>query len=348
MRSMLDLSSRREAVSNLADWVEAGTLFRDDRSVSNEDLVRALVREDIGDGDEEYEEDLPATKAGDAARLTASRVFMELGDRQNAIGREQDSSLVPAYPFELDGDVLRLRADPGDCSQTELLYLFLLAVTRASMESISRSLAGINPTLLFERLCGDVLREFWKGGDAFSDSFIVGTSHHASERRRFPQLIGDLCERLREGGGWKDGARSPRAGDGGLDLVVWRRFSDRRPGSLVGFAQCKTGDHWRDHLGRHNPRSVCGRFLRQSLAIDPIAIYMVPCRVDREDWENSLREHRGLLFDRVRIAQYGVSVSDESIRQCRRWFEAAVSRERTDLHKRMGFSTGRAGRGRSR
>ena len=53
MRSMLDLSFRREAISNLADWVEAGTLFRADRSVSNEDLVRALVREDIGDGDDE-------------------------------------------------------------------------------------------------------------------------------------------------------------------------------------------------------------------------------------------------------------------------------------------------------
>jgi hypothetical protein len=75
---------------------------------------------------------------------------------------------------------------------------------------------------------------------------------------------------------------------------------------------------------------------------------MVPCRVALEDWEDSLRQHRGILFDRCRLVQYGVSVSEQNADQCRRWFAAAVLRERDNLRKRMGLTTGVAGRRRPR
>ena len=64
---------------------------------------------------------------------------------------------------------------------------------------------------------------------------------------------------------------APRGGDGKLDLmVVWRKFSDGRPGVLAGFAQCKTGIHWRDHLAKLEPAAFSGKFMRQQLIVSPL------------------------------------------------------------------------------
>lgn len=338
MRSLLDVPNSRNATCLLADWVEMSTLFRDDRSISSEDLVRALVQGSNAPIDEsEDEEDSPpqpSERITHTARGKASAVFHELGNRQESIGADSTNGPTCAYPFEVDGDLLRLRAEPKDWSNAEKLYFFLLTISRASMESASRSLAGIDPTKVFERLCADVLRNFWGGASPHSNSFIMGTATSGHATRSFPELIGDLCKYLPEAVGWKEGAPSPGAGDGGLDLVVWRRFSDDRSGSLIGFAQCKTGDGWRQHLGRHHPGAVSSLFFKKAFVIDPLPVYMVPCRVDSGEWDNVLREHRGLVFDRCRIAQYGTSISPSILRDCKSWFYEALRREVTTYNKR--------------
>jgi hypothetical protein len=311
----------------LADWVEISTFFRDDKSVSQEDLVRALVREG-------------GSRSEDRARELASDTFAELSEREAAIGIPVATSAIAAYPYEVDGSLLRLSVDPFDAANTGLLYSFLLGITRASMDAETRTLNGVDPTGVFEELCAETLCQFWGGKTPLSDVFVTGTSNKAvpNDQLRFPSMIDLLTGHLCEGAGWKKGAKSPGAGDGGLDIAVciavWRRFNDKRPGGLVGFAQCKTGDHWRNHLGRKNPRSICGKFFSSPLLLDPLSLYMVPCRVAIEDWRTATEEHNGILFDRCRIANFGTHLSAAVIGNCVTWLRSAIDRERQELIKR--------------
>jgi len=320
MRSLRELSARRDKIVELADWVEISAFFRADKSISKEDLVRSLVREG---GD----------RAEQTARDKATEAFDELAAREAAIGNPIATFPVAAYPYEIDGDLLKLIVDPLDANHTGLLYAFLLTITRASMDSESRQLNELDPTHLFENICAEALCQFWGGRTQHSGVFVTGTSNTTVPvgKKRFPSLIDLLSEHLSEGGGWKNGAKSPGAGDGGLDLAVWRRFQDKRPGGLVGFAQCKTGDHWRDHLGRHNPMSICGAYFRAPLIQSPLPIYMVPCRVSLEEWVNVMRQHSGILFDRCRITTFGTQLSKGLIAQCESWFSAAIDRELKEL-----------------
>ena len=202
------------------------------------------------------------------------------------------------------------------------MYLFLLAITRGNMHSTHRALKGIDPTKVFEKLCGDVLMNFWGGRSTFSDVLIVGTAR-GNGRRHFPTEIEILCNKLGEGVGWKKGARSPGAGDGSLDIAAWRRFPDKRRGGLVGFAQCKTGIHWREHLTKLIPEAFCGNYMREPLLLAPLAMYMVPCRVEHDRWDSDVRLG-GLLFDRCRITQYATDIPKERRDECRVWLDAAL------------------------
>lgn len=317
MRSLLDISANTDTIEDLADWAEISSFFHDDKTVSQEDLVRALVR-------------AGGTRAEDTAREKAAEAFDELGNRSIAIGSDVVTYPATAYPFEIDGDLLRRTVEPLDSGNPGLLYAFLLAVTRASMDSRSRTLSKIDPTALFEEVCAESLCQFWGGRSPGSDVFVAGTSNRAiavGERRRFPKLINMLAEHLQEGGGWKKGARSPGAGDGGLDLAVWRRFHDKRPGGLVGFAQCKTGDHWRNHLGRHNPRSVCQKYFSSRVILPPMPVYMVPCCVSLTEWVDVMEQHSGILFDRCRITHFGTHMTPATIGTCALWLRAAIDRE---------------------
>jgi hypothetical protein len=337
---MLDLSFRHDSVCTLADWVEISTLFRADGSISCEDLVRSLNQDQSVPLDGSVNQ-TPGGRLASAIEGKVVEVFDELESRQSAIGTIPARESSFGYPFRVVGDVLELVENPANCSDAALLYLFLLSITRWSMDSRCRRLNGIDPTLVFEKLCADVLRSFWGASfeeNEFADVFVIGTSAEAG-RRSFTKMITDVCTRLHEGGGWKEGARSPGAGDGGLDLIVWRRFSDERPGNLVGFAQCKTGEHWQMHLGKHNPASICHRFFKSPLVLEPLPIYMVPCRVDLKCWEPSVRQNRGIVFDRCRLTQYGGKLGAEAIKHCRGWFETAVAKERQHFSKRLGIET---------
>jgi len=326
MRSLRDLSARRDGISELADWVEISTFLRDDKSVSEEDLVRALVREGGASSEKK-------------AREKAVGAFNELSERAAAVGVTTATS-VAVYPFEVDGPVLRLSHDPLGHGHTGLLYSFLLSITRASMDSTSRQLEEIDPTGLFEEVCAEVLCDFWGGRSGVSDVFVTGTSnkHLPTTTGRFPQIINTLSDHLREGSGWKKDAKSPGAGDGGLDIVVWRRFHDKRAGGLVGFAQCKTGDLWKDHLGKNNPHSLSHRFFTTPLVLDPMAIFMVPCRVEATEWDDVMRQHQGLLFDRCRITTFGTKLPGVTISRCKKWLSAAIEREKRELASQVSVA----------
>jgi hypothetical protein len=299
---------------NLADWVEVKALLESDGNASREDLSRALKREySIGDSTAE-------DMAGD--------VFRELADRELSCLPLTDAESAWEYPFVLNdsGNLLCLRAEINRESTAGMLYTFLLVASRADMD-VQRKLEGLDPTVIFEQLCADILLNFWGGRTRLAGVMVFGTARTKSaHKKKFEANIDDLCTSLREGQGLKRPANLPGAGDGKLDIVVWRVFSDGRAGGLVGFAQCKSGIHWKDHLTKLQPRSFCNKYLRKPLAIEPVRVYMVPHRVEGTYWDDHTSD-AGLLLDRCRLVQYGYNISKDVFENCGTWLNAALKRQ---------------------
>ena len=149
----------------------------------------------------------------------------------------------------------------------------------------------------------------------------------------FKQNIQKLCDHVGEGAGWKKSATPPGGGDGKLDVVSWRKFNDGRPGNLIGFAQCKTGINWKEHLDRLQPAKFSRQYMRQEFIVEPVKLYMVPSRIEIGQW-NTHTDHAGILFDRCRITQYGDTIRPEILSQCRAWSRAAIQRQRKRLPKK--------------
>jgi hypothetical protein len=300
---------------NLADWVEMKALLDNDGNASQEDLARSLQR---------------AYSISDMnARALASDVFKELADRYNSCIPLPETGRAWEYPFRLNqaGNLLSRRRNITAPTRAGLIYMFLLIASRADMGP-GRKLDGIDPTAVFERLCAEILLNFWGGGTVLSGSLVFGTARKKQHHKdTFHANIDHLCATLKEGRGMKANARSPGAGDGKLDIVVYRLFSDGRAGGLVGFGQCKTGIHWKTHLTRLVPRAFCAKYFQEALTIDPVRIYMIPHRVDSAEWNDHSREG-GLLMDRCRLVQYGHNISDPIFGSCRKWVKAAIDRQR--------------------
>lgn len=290
-----------------ADWVEANTFFRDDRSVSPKDLERSIVQA-LSVSDETGED-------------YANDAFKELESRSSSCGISGTGS---SYPFKLETD-LSLICAPGTIrglSDAQLAYVFLLLVSRMDMDSSARVLGGIDPAKVFESICANALRIFMGDSPPLTDSMVFGTSR--TEVRTFRAAIDQLCQNLSEGGGWKAGARAPRGGDGKLDIVVWKRFQDGRVGSLVGFAQCKTGIHWRKGLANLQPESFCRKFMATLPHLTPFRSYMVPHRITAARWNDDTADG-GLLFDRCRLVEYSKKLPLALRRQCVQWIDSVFT-----------------------
>lgn len=328
MSSLLYVGSGDDEIVEHADWVEASTLFRADGNTSQEDLARAI--------------NVDGEVSQHRSRQLAEDAFEELADRVDSCGAN-DHPQISCYPFELiDGNTI-LQKKPVVAAHPDagLLYLFLLILTRADMSSTARKNSILDPTKVFERLCADVLKEFWGGESDHSDCVVFGTAKIAVAKAKpkgvpkakakaapaetvFSQNINHLCSVLQEGAGWKAGSRSPGAGDGKLDAVVYRRFRDKRSGGLVGFAQCKTGIHWRQHLSKLQPSGFCHNYMVAPLNLEPLRIYMVPHRIIANRWDEDTRAG-GLLFDRCRIVHYGNSIKPETLADCRKWLDEVLA-----------------------
>jgi len=299
----------------LADWVEIKALLESDGSASQVDLARALQSAYSMDETD--------------ARTLAGDVFKELKDRETSCAPLVGKGRAWEYPFKLNapGNLLSLRAKLTAQSRSGMLYTFLLVASRADMDS-QRKLENLDPTQIFERLCADILLNFWGGKTELSGSLVFGTARKkAGHNHQFQSNIENLCTNLRHGRGMRTGAITPGAGDGKLDVVVWRIFSDGRAGGLIGFGQCKTGIHWKTHLTKLQPRNFCLKYFQQPPILDPIRVYMVPHRVDGSEWESHTGDG-GLLLDRCRLVQYGYDISSDVFRSCRTWLNAALDRQR--------------------
>lgn len=138
-----------------------------------------------------------------------------------------------------------------------------------------------------------------------------------------------MCSQLGEGQGCRvDRPNLSDQKDAKLDLVVWRPFLDDRPGKLIGFGQCATGNDWTDKLTHLQPLAFCGMWMLDTPLVEPVRFFFVPFRIERRRWLDATR-NGGIIFDRCRIAIHAHRVDSKLMRECADW-SSHVKRERLE------------------
>lgn len=296
-------------VSAIADFAEIYCLQQSDRNISITDVASAISLSRDEDED-------------DRIQLSVVDAFGELEERLQNCG-ENDGR----YPFSISsrGELLQFKGiGPADAG---LNYLYLLLATRLNMRD-DRVHGGCDGALLFEELSKEAAVRFLGGPAPTIGSMVFGTARFGQangddelDHHSFREAVNSLCKEMGEGFGYRanpDLGRS-RAKDDKLDVVVWRKFADKRPGKLIAFGQCKTGTSWQTELSTLQPQSFCVKWMDKAPPVSPIRLFFVADRVPKTNWSNRCTD-AGILFDRCRIT------------------ECASSQERlpSDLMKRIG------------
>ena len=224
------------------------------------------------------------------------------------------------YPFCADTTLIR---KINSNSHIDIVYTFLLLATRENMKN-NKVANDIDGTLLFEKLCAEVLRNFFGNN---SQSLVFGTSSGISEN--FQQKIERMLNTISEKG---YSFRSPdndnhRQKDSKVDIVAFIPFSDGKKGQFMALSQCKTGTSWRTSISQLQANAFTSSFISPPLVFTPIVIFMV-CESCYENWESCQRNSGGLIFDRERIMEYLPDNIDERLLEdMDSWNRAVLARD---------------------
>ena len=287
-----------------------------DDGVSGAPRYEAALETEEGDEDSDFSHD--DVREGDTLEV---REDVDAAFNDVEVRREHCGPHV-FYPFRRDEDNRgRIVMDkPQDDKQRwqALLYLFLLWLTRISGNSTHDRAAR----LLFERLCCKVASNYWGRGIAGESAPFI---HFGALPGNFGRKINVLSQQLGEGKGFREDAlpRGHQPKDGGLDIVVHRRFADGRPGQLIGFGQCKSGRNYESKLTELSLRDFQGWFLGD-FVVEPVRLFFLSDRVaDDKVLARNCRK-AGILFDRCRIMEYAGEVDSDLKREIADWILARL------------------------
>jgi len=293
---------------HLADYIELECLKQSDLNYSGGDLSALFSR---------LNDDLPEDRR-DADLDTENAVreaYSELSDRMEHSGRRKHR-----YPYRLAASADLLIFDKRFVFYD--LYLFMLTATRLNMGE-NRVHAEIDGAELFEHVCCEVAKNYW-GKDA--EAMVFGTARRVDGREvaGFEAAVNDMCKKTGEGQGFKNNYEDTiTAQDGKLDVVVWKSFSDRRRGKLLGFGQCKTGTHWADGLFSLQPEGFYQKWVHPMPVVKPVRLYFITARVKQSKW-HEVGVDGGIVFDRCRILDYAPPMPELRVKWVA-WTKAALA-----------------------
>jgi hypothetical protein len=312
----------------LADYLEVLTLQADDGSVSITDLLQAITvagGTEIVDVDpmaedglvDPDEEEVLIDPGGAVLENLSASALAEIEAREVACGG--------AYPFATDGDgVLRVLDNPHQSP-----YVFMLLLTRfgGRPKKGNAYVSKIHGAQVFEALATTAAWEYFGAHDDHTLVYPFGFPRSMSPAG-FKDALQELCSQVNEGLGCDlDAANLADQQDGGLDVVVVRRFPDRRPGQVLGFGQCATGADWRNKLSDLNPEAFCHLWMIKPPAVTPVKMFFVPHTIEERRWLHTLK-FAGVVFDRCRTAYYCTLPDDEALcQEITDWTSAVVEQK---------------------
>ncbi len=284
----------------LADYAEL--MCWQQGSISQTELTNLLGR--LGEND--YSEGVPED---DDIDKIVEKSYTEFERRKKACGG--------GYPFEIKNNGYTLFTAKETINR-HIVYKYLLLATRLNMKN-NRCHENINGTFLFEELAAEIVQKYL--GDR-AESLVFRTASPGN----FEDKVNHLCSRLMEGKYFVNrNDASPRAQDDKLDIVAWKHFSDRLPGKLIAFGQCKTGTHYKDTLSQLQPDVFCRKWLSSSPAFPPIRMFFIAEALSVSHWYTIVSD-AGLLFDRCRIIDFCNcdNIDTDVLKKVTIWTDAAA------------------------
>lgn len=208
-----------------------------------------------------------------------------------------------SYPFTLIESRILQKISPITTSNRFYISLLLSANLRLATPSIISRVGN-----MFEKLCGPFFQMLIPPNSVCHHFGAAGNGLFTGGLRQKIDTFCDVLETKKAVDA--EQVDLPNSGDGGLDWIAFRKFSDISWRGPVFFAQCACGADWQekqDEASRQRWESIV------QLPF-PTMTFMFTPRVPRADdnkFENPTSIHRELVFvDRPRIMELA-QISDE-------------------------------------
>ncbi len=257
----------------LCDWIEASILFdesEDDFSVM--DVVDVLINENIYDGRDFAEEILVHAWTELTRRVEYVRPKMPFTVTYPEVKRINSWQTMPAHSFCVLLSLSQCYRNWWDC-----------------VTGRDRNEQGE----LFELVTQESLRE------QFSDWQVRRTGWSPVNPTGFQEIVNQTADWLGEDARHDNRTRAnTRRKDGGLDLLLYRPFSDHRGGFPVYLMQCASGRDWVKKI--QQPSIGLWRKLID-FVVPPQKGLAIPFALSDDNFRDHCVLVEGLLLDRHRL-----------------------------------------------
>lgn len=289
MKHLLDVPDLDE-IPSLTDWFEVAFLAAGSKSKTHAQLRDTLTA--------------AVAASAEEVELASNLVFKEVKRRRQICGNR--------YPFIVEEkSVLYDDAADGE------FYKFLLLVVASPLLRNEKRHDEVDQ--LFDDLVLDAIRGYLGEGSA---AVRFGWPASGGRPKKFGDAIAWLTAQMNLQPGV--GVALPQSKDGGVDIVAWKPFNDRKAAYVVILAQCTVRTNWipkaKDIIDMVWLAWLdTGRPVVIALAIP----FIIPPQFDRWD---SLRRTVGVVFDRLRICQYLAAFSSANHATMVAWANAELAK----------------------
>jgi hypothetical protein len=289
MKHILDVPDLDE-VSSLTDWFELAFLVSGATSKTHAQLRDTLTA--------------AVAASAEEVELAGNLVFKEVKRRRHICGSR--------YPFVVEEKTVLYDGDAdGE------FYKFLLLVVVSPLLRNEKRHDEVDQ--LFDDLVLDAIKGYLGEG---STAVRFGWPASGGRPKKFETAIAWLTAQMNLQPGV--GATLPQSKDGGVDVVAWKPFNDRKAAYVVILAQCTIRTNWlpkaKDIIDMVWLAWLdTGRPVVIALAIP----FIIPPQFDRWDM---LRRTAGVVFDRLRICQYLATSSSTNHAAMVTWANSEMSK----------------------
>jgi hypothetical protein len=255
-----------------SDWIEASVLFFEE--VCFPDLVDSLVEEGYYDDQSLAWEGLSDVKRclEGRRRLMNGNDLLVMEANKIRLNTGKTWRDYPAYSF---------------CLMLSLTHLYPEWYRKYSPDYIDQG-------ALFEEVTAASLKSLFPCWEVQITGFSSGNPVN------LPDVISELSSKLNEVS--DDPSKwfvSPgKMKEMGLDVVLYRPFSDNRGGLPLFMVQCATGKNWNSKLATPDPDKW--KFVIRFQA-DPNRAFSMPFSISDDELKEAQTTNRGLILDRYRL-----------------------------------------------
>lgn len=268
---MIDLSG--ESSSTVADWIESLAASQSGKPLSMQKIQEV------------------SNSFANVGQNVIPFAFRLLEKRSQILGED--------YPFTVDYNYIVTKKSVNDSFYLKLLFLTPKAglFTSAATWNLEKA------SQLFEDLAEMALSNFF-GRNTHTANF--GFPSRSGRPAEFSAAVEWLSQKtnIRLGNAF----RPPRKKDGGVDLFVWKSFSDNQPGIPVMLVQCTIKEDFINKIGDIDLR-LWANWL--SSDIEPLVALAIPGIVTKDEIWSEITT-RGILLDRLRLTELASGISDFS------------------------------------